>query len=124
MNPEVSAPFWAGTKKHEIWLQYSKGANKFMFPPREVSPGDLTPMEELVWTKVSGKGRIYSYTTIYQPAIAAFAEEAPYVHALIQLDEGVRMVRNNSLQINTRVEAVFEDVTPDWTLVKWRRIEE
>ena len=33
-------------------------------------------------------------------------------------------VRNNSLQINTRVEAVFEDVTPDWTLIKWRRIED
>ncbi|MFL2639861.1 MAG: Zn-ribbon domain-containing OB-fold protein [Dehalococcoidia bacterium] len=135
VNPEVSAPFWAGTKKHELWLQYSKGSQKFFFPPREVSPGDLTPMEELVWTQVSGKGRIYSYTTIYQPAIAAFAEEAPYVHALIQLDEGARMVgnivdmtedevRNNSLQINTRVEAVFEDVTPDWTLIKWRRIED
>jgi uncharacterized OB-fold protein len=92
-------------------------------------------MEKLVWQKVSGKGRIHSYTTVYQPAIPSFAEEAPFVHALIELDEGVRMVgnvvdmtpeeiRDNSLEVNQRVEVAFDDVTPDWTLVKWRRIDD
>jgi uncharacterized OB-fold protein len=134
LNPEISAPFWAGTKKHELWIQYDKRANRFFYPPAEIGPGSLTPIEDLVWTKVSGKGRIHSYTSIYQPAMPAFAEEAPYVHALIELDEGTRMVgnivdmtddevRNNTLEINQRVEAVFVDITPEWTIVKWRRID-
>jgi len=32
-------------------------------------------------------------------------------------------VRNNTLEINQRVEAVFVDITPEWTIVKWRRID-
>ncbi len=61
----------------------------------------------------------------------------PQAQVLIELDEGVRMVGNMVdvtseeyredpavLPVNQRVEAVFEDVTPEWTLVKWRRIEE
>jgi len=31
---------------------------------------------------------------------------------------------NNELHINQRVEAVFEDITPDWTLVKWQIVDE
>ena len=94
LNPEVSKPFWDGTKKHELWVQYDRRNNKFVFPPREVSTGDLTPMDELEWTKVSGKGRVYSYTMVYQSVIPAFNEEVPYVNATIQLDEGVRMTGN------------------------------
>lgn len=135
MNPEVSKPFWAGTKKHELWVQYCTNCNKFFFYPREVCPYDLSPMDKLKWVQVSGKGRVYSYTTVYQSSVPAFTEEAPYVHATIQLDEGTRMtgnvlglsreqLLNNELQINQRVEAVFEDVTPDVTLVKWQIVDE
>jgi uncharacterized OB-fold protein len=137
LNPDVSRPFWEGTKKHELWVQYCKNCNKSFFYPREVCPYDLSPMADLVWTKVSGKGRVYSYTTVFQPAIPSFADEAPYIHATIQLDEGARMTGNvigiskeelqkdpAALQVNQRVEAVFEDVTPEVTLVKWRIVDE
>ncbi len=135
MNPELTKPFWEGTKRHELVIQYCLGHSGFFFYPREVCPVCLAPMEKLVWQKVSGKGRVHSYTTVYQPAIPSFAEEAPFVHALIELDEGARMVgnivdmtpeevRDNSLEVNQRVEVVFDDVTPEWTLVKWRRIDD
>lgn len=135
LNPELTKPFWAGAKKHELWLQYCKGHSGFFFYPREVCPVCWAPLEQLVWTKVSGKGRVHSYTTIYQPANPAFADDAPFVHALIELDEGARMVgnivdmtpeeiRDNSLPVNQRVEVAFDDVTPDWTLIKWRRIDD
>ena len=136
LNPDVSRPFWEGTKKHELWTQYCTNCNKFVFFPREVCPYDLAPMENLVWTRVSGRGRVYSYTTVYQSSIPSFTEEAPYIHATIQLDEGVRMTGNvlipqeqlmedpGSLAVGQRVEAVFDDVTPDVTLVKWQPIAE
>ena len=136
LNPDVSRPFWEGTKKHELWVQYCTNCNKFVFFPREVCPYDLAPIDKLVWTQVSGRGRVYSYTTVYQSSIPSFTEEAPYVHATIQLDEGARMTGNvlvpkeeleenpGALAVGQRVQAVFEDVTPDWTLVKWQPIAE
>ncbi len=136
MNPDVSRPYWEGTKKHELWVQYCTVCNKFIFFPREVCPYDLSPSDKLVWTKVSGKGRVYSYTTVYQSSIPSFTEEAPYVHATIQLDEGARMTGNvlvpkeqlmedpGSLAVGQRVQAVFDDVTDEVTLVKWEPIAE
>ena len=135
MNPEVSKPFWDGAKKHELWMQYCLNHNGHFFYPREVCPICWAPQERLVWQRVSGKGRVYSYTTVFQSSIPAFNEEAPYVHALIEVDEGTRIVGNvigipaedvaaNKLEVNQRVEAVFEDVTDEWTLVKWRPIAE
>ena len=136
LNPDVSRPFWEGTKKHELWVQYCTVCDKFVFFPREVCPYDLSPIDKLVWTKVSGKGRVYSYTTVYQSSFPAFTEEAPYIHATIQLDEGPRMSGNvlvpkeqlttdpASLDVGQRVQAVFDDVTDEVTLVKWQPIPE
>ena len=137
MNPELSAPFWAGTKRHELWLQYCKRHSGFIFYPREACPTCWGHGDDLVWTQASGKGRVHSYTTVFQPAVPTFGEDVPMAQVLIELDEGVRMVGNMAditsdeyrenpalLTVNQRVEAVFEDVTPDWTIIKWRRIEE
>ena len=108
-------------------MQYCTVCNKFIFFPREVCPYDLSPMDKLVWSRVSGRGRVYSYTTVYQSSIPSFTEDAPYVHATIQLDEGARMTGNvlvpkeqlmedpGCLAVGQRVKAVFDDVTPDVT---------
>lgn len=136
LNPEVSRPFWEGTKKHELWVQYCGACNKFVFFPREVCPYGLCAIDKLVWTKTRGKGRVYSYTTVYQSSFPSFTEEAPYIHATIQLDEGPRMSGNvlvpkeqlaedpSALAVGQRVEAVYDDVTDDVTLVKWQPIPE
>jgi hypothetical protein len=132
LNPEVSKPFWDGAKKGELWLQYCLNHNGHFFYPREVCPVCLAPQERLVWQQVPATGRVHSYTTVYQPALPAFAEEAPFIHALIELDAGARIVGNvvgltreevegNALELNEPVEAVFEAVTDEWTLVKWQR---
>ncbi len=133
INPEVSKPFWEGAKKHELWLQYCLNHNGHFFYPREVCPVCLAPQERLVWQQVPATGRVHSYTTVYQPALPAFAEDAPFIHALIELDAGARIVGNvvglsreevegNALELNDPVEAVFEDVNDEWTLVKWQRV--
>ena len=137
LNPEVSAPFWAGTKRHELWLQNCHRCSKFIFYPREACPECWGHSDDLVWTKASGMGRIHSYTTVYQPAVPMFGEDMPMAQVLIELDEGVRMVGNMAdvtseeyranpalLELHQRVEAVFVDVTPEWTIIKWRRVEE
>ena len=61
-------------------------------------------------------------------ATPAFRADAPYVVALIELDEGVRMMSNlvevtpdpQHVRVGLPVEVVYEDVTPEMTLPKFR----
>lgn len=124
LNSELTKPFWEGAKRHELLVQRCKKCSEYVWYPRELCAICLSP--ELEWTQVSGEGRLYSYTVIYQPANPAFRGEAPYIYAMVQLNEGPRIVANlvdcpiEGASVDMPVEAVFEDVTPEWTLVKFR----
>ena len=59
---------------------------------------------------------------------AAFADELPYVVAIIELDEGARLMSNmidvtpdpDHVKIGMPVEIVYDDVTDEITLPKFR----
>jgi uncharacterized OB-fold protein len=65
-----------------------------------------------------GKGKIYSFTEISAPP-AGFEEQAPYVLAIIQLEEGPHVtaqvvdVKGEDLKIGDKVEAVFRMIQRD-----------
>jgi uncharacterized OB-fold protein len=126
-NPQhwpASQAFWEAAKRHELLMPRCTLCNKLFFYPREVCPTCL--QSDIEWQKVSGNGRMHSFTVIHQPANPSFAEDVPYVYAMIQLDEGPRMISNlvgctpADAKVDMPVTAVFDDVTPDWTLVKFR----
>lgn len=56
-----------------------------LFPPRDVCP-DCGQEARTPYT-FSGKGEVYSYTTVYDPP-AGYEEQAPYTVALVKLTEG------------------------------------
>ena len=82
----------------------------------------------LEWVEVSGRARLHSFTIVQQPANAAFRGDVPYVYAVVQLDEGPRLVSNivqcdiDTLRVDMLLQAVFDDVTPEWTLVKFKPV--
>ncbi len=121
---EETRPFWEGTKRHELHLQKCRDCGKFRFYPRSICPYCLSYNTE--WTKVSGKGTIYSFTVSHREAAPAFRLDVPYNIAIIELEEGVRMMsnivecRNEDLSIDMPVEVVFDDVTAEITLPKFR----
>ncbi|MCH7705646.1 MAG: Zn-ribbon domain-containing OB-fold protein [Chloroflexi bacterium] len=123
-NPEQTRPFWEATKRHELVMPRCKTCAATFFYPRERCPDCLS--NDLEWVSVSGRGRVYSFTVVYQPGGQAFRDDTPYVYAMIQLDEGPMMVSNlvecpvEDAKIDMQVVAVFEDVTPDVTLVKFK----
>jgi len=123
LHREASLPFWEAAKRHELIMPRCKLCDRLFFYPREVCPVCLRA--EIDWRPVSGRGRVHSFTVIHQPANPAFREDAPYVYAMIQLDEGPRMIANvvgcpvEAVQIDLPVTAVFDDVTPEVTLVKF-----
>lgn len=124
LNRETSRPFWEAAARHELVMPRCRQCDRLFFYPREVCPVCLASGIDGV--PVSGRGHLYSYTVVHQPANPAFREDVPYVYALIQLAEGPRMIANlvdcppDAARIDMPVVAVFDDVTPDVTLVKFR----
>lgn len=121
---EDSVPFWEAAKRHELSLQQCKACSAFRFPPAPLCPecnvmgGD--------WTRVKGKGKIYSFVVFHRAYHKGFEGQIPYAVALVELDEGPRVMGNvlgvppDQLKCDMRVEAIYEDVTPGVTLPQFR----
>ncbi|MFC2014367.1 Zn-ribbon domain-containing OB-fold protein [Chloroflexota bacterium] len=119
-------PFWDGTKKHELLIQRCKDCGKFRFYPRTSCTNCLSDNTE--WVKASGKAKVYSFTIAHRPARPAFANDVPYNIAIIELEEGIHMTStivdctNEDITVDMPVEVVFDDVTPEITLPKFKPV--
>jgi uncharacterized OB-fold protein len=124
INPELTRPFWEAARRHELVMPRCTTCDHVFFYPRSECPRCFSTTLE--WVPVSGRGRLHSFTIVYQPANAAFKAEAPHVYAVVQLDEGPRLVSNvvecdpEAVRVDMPLVAVFDDVTPEWTLVKFK----
>lgn len=127
--PRVTAenrPFWDATKRHELRLQRCAECGRFRYPPSPVCPDCLS--EAVEWARVSGRGTITTFVVFHKVYFESFAGEAPYNVVQVRLEEGPRLtanlvgVRNEELAVGTPVEVVFDDVTPEITLPRFRRV--
>lgn len=87
-----SAEFWGRVAAHALALQRCLACRAFRFYPRALCPECLSDRAE--WVPVSGRGTVYSFTVCYRPASEAFAAATPYIVALVDLAEGVRLLTN------------------------------
>ena len=121
---EESRGYWEALARHELYFQRCRSCGTQRFYPRAVCPVCLS--EAVEWVRASGRGTVYSFTVTYQNQAPGFREEVPYVLAVVELAEGVRMMTNvvgcppDQVRIGMAVEVVFEDVTPEITLAKFR----
>ncbi|HEX2172107.1 MAG TPA: Zn-ribbon domain-containing OB-fold protein [Dehalococcoidia bacterium] len=124
---DLTRPFWEAAKRHELLIQRCSACGRYVFYPRPICDNCLSP--DLQWTRVSGKGRVYSYTVIRQAASKRFAPDVPYLFAIVELAEGPRMATNlvdcplERARVGLPVEVFFDDVTDEYALVKFRPVE-
>ena len=119
-----SVVYWEAARRHELLLQQCGACNQFRFYPRSICPNCLS--DEFEWRRAAGRGIVYSFTVIHRPPFPAFRDKVPYVLALVELSEGVRMMTNivdcnpNTVEIGMAVEVTFEDVTEEVTLPQFK----
>jgi uncharacterized OB-fold protein len=118
----TSRPFWEAAKRHELTLQHCQSCRAFIYYPRDLCPYCMS--DHLKWERMSGRGKIYSYTVVRRASTRSFAD-APYVLAIVELDEGVRMTTDivaapEAVKVGMPVAVYFDDVTPEHTLVKFK----
>ncbi len=121
---EESRPFWEALQRHELYVQKCRDCAAVRYYPRALCPECLSSRTE--WLRSSGKGQIYTFTVTYQNQSPGFRESLPYIMAYVELAEGVKMLSNlidckpEDARIGMPVEVVYEDVTPEVTLAKFR----
>lgn len=118
----VERPYWQSCREHAMRIQRCDDCTNFRFYPGYVC--DRCGSTALTWTPVSGRGTVYSHTTIHLRGSAAF--DSPYVWSIIELDEGIFMASNvvhcpvDDVHIGMRVDVVYDDVSPDWTIPRFQ----
>ncbi len=111
---EETRPYWEGAQQGELRIQQCGACGRHQFYPRLLCTH--CGSEQVGWVRATGRGRIYSYTVNHRPAGPAFASMVPYVVALVDLEEGARMMANllqcapEEALIGMEVEVVFEDI--------------
>jgi uncharacterized OB-fold protein len=125
-DPE-STPFWDGMRENRLMLQRVASTGEHLFPPVTFCPGSLERPE---WVQASGKGTVFSWIVVRHPVPRdIYADEVPYVVALVALDEGCRMTGNildcapEDVHAGMSVEIVYNQVTPEITLPAFRPTE-
>jgi len=122
----VSQTFWEGSKAHRLLLQRCGACGAYQFFPQSCCRRCLAENPE--WIEASGKGKVYSFTVIHRPPSHTFEEDVPYVVAIIELDEGPRLMSNiievepDEVQVNMRVEVIFDDINSMISLPRFRPI--
>jgi uncharacterized OB-fold protein len=118
-----SRQFWKAARQGRLMLPHGVRSGRPHFYPRSVEPGTGDPVE---WREASGRGTVYSYTVVRRAPDPSFDPLLPYVVALVELDEGPRMLgivdtdEAASVRIGMAVEAAFVPAGDDVALPRFR----
>lgn len=120
---EDTRPFWEYCKADELRAQRCTKCGTLRHPPRPSCPecGSF----ELEWTRLSGKGVIFTYAVSHQAIHPALDGLIPHTAIVVQLEEGPMITSNlvegdERVAIGAPVEAVFEPVSDDIALPRFR----
>jgi uncharacterized OB-fold protein len=124
--PETK-PYWAAARRHELTLPYCGACRAFHYYPRASCPRCLSGALE--WRRVSGRGRLHTFTIVHRGP-RDFPLGTPYVLAIVELDEGPRLMTNlvdvapdpAAVRIGMPVEVVFLDLGDTAALPHFRPI--
>ncbi|HEX3668628.1 MAG TPA: OB-fold domain-containing protein [Acidimicrobiia bacterium] len=113
LTDERTAEYFAGAARGELVLPRCDSCNRFVWYPEEECPH--CGARSFTWTRVSGRGRVFTWTVVRRAFLPAFEEMVPFVTALVSLEEdpAVRIVSYivdcdpDALAADLPVEAVF-----------------
>jgi hypothetical protein len=130
-----AAPFFEGCRRGELCMQQCSATGRLIFPPRPMSP--FAPHATPGWTRVSGRGTVWSFAVPHPPLLPWYSERAPYNVVLVALaeDPRVRLAGNlvagpgaaldsvdpATIRIGEPVRAIFEPLADGLYVPRWVR---
>jgi uncharacterized OB-fold protein/acyl dehydratase len=120
-----TAYFWEGTQAGELRIQTCNACGLLRHPPGPMCPG--CGAADRAYVVSAGLGTVHSYTVHHAPAVPG--KTLPLVLALVELDEGVRMIGEvremepAAVAIGQRVQVAFDRVDDELTLPVWAPVD-
>jgi len=117
LEPPVSdegRPFWDATREGRLALPWCTVCEQPIWYPRAICPACLGS-EAIEWRDASGRATVYAVTVEHSPQTRAL--EPPYAVALVDLDEGVRLLTNvvgvlaDRVAVGDRVQVTWEPLS-------------
>ena len=114
---ELTAPHWEAAKKGELRVQRCENGHYVFIP---LPACNYCWSQNLEWVKASGKGTLYSMSTVYRPQTPAF--EVPYVVGIVEMEEGWFIMSNvvntelEDLKIGMPLKVMFQKMSDDIAL--------
>jgi uncharacterized OB-fold protein len=93
MSPETSLeaqPWWEALTDGRLMAQRCESCGVIRHYPSPMC--GVCQSSDVVWSSLSGRGSVHSWTITYQTAIPAFKERVPYALVTVDLAEGVRLL--------------------------------
>ncbi len=115
-----TAPYWRAALAGRLEIQQCRVCAQFQFYPRRFCTKCLS--DQLSWNQATGRGRIYTYTVCRIAAHPAFESHVPYAVAIVELEEGVRMLGGivdadlGRLRVDAPVRVCFERISEEVAL--------
>lgn len=122
---EKNRPFWEATAKGELQMQRCDDCGHYRYPISDWCPRCLS--ENYTWTKLSGRGEVFSAVTFYQVYHPAYRDDVPYNSSMIQLEEGPRMFSNvvgvppDEVKVGDKVHVVFDKINDEVTMPRFEK---
>ena len=119
----VSKAFWEAAADGKVLYQECTSCGHRQFYPRAMCTECAGDVE---WREASGRGTVHTFTVIRQNWAKPFVEELPYIVAMVELDEGVKMMTNitdvdiDTVAVGMAVEAYTVKVEDGLGVVFWR----
>lgn len=127
--PQVeSDQYWQKAKEKELWLRKCNACGNAYFYPRDISPCCFS--RDTTWIQASGKATLFTYGIVQRAPHPGFVPDVPFVTAIVELEEGPTMPTNiimedptpEKLQVGMALEVVFEDITDELALPKFKPV--
>ena len=123
-----SEPFWRAAKEGRLLIMRCRACDRPYFYPRRYCPRCWS--DETEWQQASGRGTVHTYSIIHQNPAPPFSAWVPYAVVIVDLDEGVRVMGNwdrsvdlDKLAVGAAVQVVFESVTDEIALARFRPVD-
>ena len=120
----VEQEFWDRCQDGNLYFQRCGECDTFRHLARYMCAKCGSP--EFSWEQSSGNGTLFSWTITHQALHPAFAGDIPFIAAVVELDEGVRMATrlvdcdHDKLELDLAVELDFETISTDFRLPVFR----
>ena len=114
-----SRPFWDAAKEGRLLIQRCVACGRAQHYPRAFCAACWS--DEVTWEEASGRGTLYTWSTVHMNDLAPFAERVPYIAAAVDLDEGPRLMTNiveadpGDLRVGMAVTVVFRALDEEVT---------